>query len=326
MNTKQALKSKLMHPIRKVMLVGNYWLGNYKQVIWLIGDARSGTTWVSNLINYDKKYREMFEPFHPHHIDEMGSMPPHLYMRAQDNNVQLESFAADVFSGKFTNPWTDSGNRSLIYNGLLIKDVWANLFSYWVSLRFSDIKIVFLIRNPFSVALSKYKTKNWRWVVTPSDLLNQNGLYEDYLRPFEDVIRRTSIENDYILCQILIWAIINYIPLCQFKAGQVHIVFYENILANPNHEISQIFRFLNPENSTNLVQIDNDIISRVSRASKKSSNILSGKATLSAWKNELSLQQIDAGLEILKRFGFEELYDQESMPNRDVLRRIHEKP
>lgn len=314
-----------MHPLRKVILVGNYWLGNYKEVIWLIGDARSGTTWVSNLINHGKKYRELFEPFHHHHVDEMESMPPHLYMRAQDTNKQLESFAADVFSGKFTSPWTDSGNRSLIYNGLIIKDVWANLFSYWASLRFSNIKIVFLIRNPFSVALSKYKTKNWRWVVSPSDLLSQNSLYEDYLRPVEDIIRKTSMMNDYILYQVLMWAIINYVPLRQFKRDQIHIVFYEDIVADPNHEVSQIFRFLTPEIDAHPIRLDSNMINRPSRPSKNSSNLLSGNSTVNAWKNELSPQQIDAGLEILRCFGLEELYDQKSMPNKQVLWRIHEK-
>ena len=35
-----------------------------QETIWLIDNVCSGTTWVINLINHAKKYREKLEPFH----------------------------------------------------------------------------------------------------------------------------------------------------------------------------------------------------------------------------------------------------------------------
>jgi len=321
----KAIKSKVIPPVRDFSLIANYWLNNYREVIWLIGDGRSGTTWVSDLINHDKSYREMFEPFHPRLVNGMNFLLPHQYIRPGDSNKQLEKIASDVFSGKFRNPRVDSDNRPLFYKGLLIKDIFANLFSYWASLHFAKVKIILLIRNPFSVALSKYKLKNWFWATEPLDLLKQYPLYEDYLHPFEDLIRRTSREGNYVSCQILIWSIINYVPLRQFKQGQIQVIFYEEVFVKPSQEVSKIFRFVRPTNENHFMALGRESVNRLSRVAGPHSNVTRGTSPITSWKNELTSHQIDAGLNILQCFGFADLYDDNSMPKWHVLNNIHEK-
>jgi hypothetical protein len=299
-------------------------LGNYEEVIWLVGDGRSGTTWVSDLINHDKKYREMFEPFHPRLVHDMNFIVPHQYIRPGSLNEELKSISSSIFSGKFINERVDSGNHSHLYNGIIIKDIFANLLCYSVTLQFPKIKPVLLIRNPFAVAISKHKKKNWFWVTEPLDLLNQKALHEDYLLPFEELIRKTSASKNYILNQILIWSIINYVPLRQFQPGKIHICFYENIYSEPSREISKIFHFVRGLRDNNQVSLNEEVIIRPSRVIGKESNLLTGTCPVSSWKNELAPQLIDDGLKILQHFCFDNLYDEKSMPNEDVLSRIHE--
>ena len=312
MHMKKTIKSLL----RNSTFHANRWLNNYDDVIWLIGDGRSGTTWVSNLINHDKKYREMFEPFHPKLVDGMNFLSPHQYIRVHEENTQLESATSDVFSGKYTNDRVDSGNRSLIYKGLLVKDIFANLFSYWASVHFPKLKIILLIRNPFSVALSKYKKKNWYWVTDPMVLLNQKNLHEDFLHPFDELIRKTANKNDYILNQVLIWSIINYVPLRQFEHDQLHIAFYEEVFTDPNREIS---RLLSSNFDESQISLDEEIINRPSKVAGAESNISQEKSPIISWKNELTVRQIDDGLSILEEFGFGKLYDDPFRPNRKAL-------
>ena len=69
---------------------------------WAMGDGRSGTTWVADIINHDKRYREMFEPFHPNRVTDMDFILTHQYMRKDENNGKLELLAKDIFVGKFT--------------------------------------------------------------------------------------------------------------------------------------------------------------------------------------------------------------------------------
>ena len=46
---------------------------------------------------------------------------------------------------------------------------------------------------------------------------------------------------------------------------------------------------------------------------------------VTSWRDDLSKQQIDDGLEILQHFGFENLYNKDSMPNMDILKNIQKK-
>lgn len=318
-------KYKAIALVQRAIIKANYALNNYREIIWLIGDGRSGTTWISNLINYDKKYREMFEPFHPQRVAEMKFLKPHQYIRPFDSNESLENITRNVISGKFTNHRVDASNRSFLYKGILIKDIFANLLCFWVIKKFPMIKPILLIRNPFSVAISKYKKNNAFWMNDPLDFLNQPKLLEDYLLPFEDVIRKTSSKNNFILNQILIWSIINYIPLLQFDDGAIHVCFYENIYNSPNQEIAKIFHFLNGATKDKIIDIPQKIINRPSRVSGKNSNLLAGTSPVYSWKNELDSKIIDDGFEILKHFRFEGLYGKEHIARINVIKKIQQK-
>lgn len=310
----------LLREHKDIVLWANYKLGNYDDVIWLIGDGRSGTTWVSNLINYEKKYREMFEPFHPELVDSCRFLLPHQYVRPTESNISLERFASSVFSGNFYHERVDVDNHVFSYRGLLIKDIFANLLAYWVSRQFPNVKIVLLLRNPFSVALSKFKKKDWFWVDDPMVLFNQVALREDYLAEFEDLAYRVVEEGDYIVKQVLIWSVINYVPLSQFSSDDIRVVFYEDIQQNPNEVIGELMS--GPARGKNSqYSIDSKVINRPSRVCGSESNLLDGSSPITSWKKELTSRQIDLGFEVLGRFGFGGLYDDSSMPNKSVLDR-----
>jgi hypothetical protein len=312
----------LINNARSLVLKANYYLGNYKEVVWLIGDARSGTTWVSSLINYKKDFREMFEPFHHLHVKGMDCVAPYRYIRPYVPKDSIQKIAHGVFTGSLTNPRVDGGNRQILYKALLIKDIYANLFAYWAVQHFPKIKIVLLIRNPFAVAVSKYRKRNWQWPDNPLDLLNQFDLFQDHLHPFENLIRTTSNSNDYIQIQILIWCILNYIPLLQFRPDQVHIAFYENIYADPEYEILKIINYIYPDNEKRQISIPEKVIKLPSRVTHKDSHIFSITSGIDFWKNELDKHQIHSGYNILAHFGFDNLYRNDSMGNMELIEKL----
>lgn len=320
---KNIIKSKILRLTQATVFKANYLLDNYGEVIWLLGDGRSGTTWVCDLINYGNKYREMFEPIHPEYVSDTSFILPHQYVRRNESNEQLKAILFKIFSGKFTHPRVDAVNQSFLYEGLLIKDIFANLLSYWAVTQFPKVKPVLLIRNPFSVAISKQKNRNWFWFTEPLDLLNQTSLYEDYLYPFEDLIKSISSKKDFILNQILIWSIINYIPLRQFDCESIHISFYENIYNNPNDEIMRIFEFVRGSQNVAKNDIPTEVIERPSRESGTESNLLSGNSPITSWKNEIEPKVIDEGMSILKHFELDNLYSDACVPNMEVIRHIH---
>ncbi|MDQ8187865.1 sulfotransferase domain-containing protein [Pelagicoccus sp. SDUM812002] len=320
------LRSRISNFSQPAILKANYLLNNYREVIWLIGDGRSGTTWVSDMINHERKYREMFEPFHPKYVRSLSFISPHQYIRKDESNERLEQLTSKILSGKFTHPRIDSENRSFRYRGLLIKDIFANLLSHWATSKFPEVRPVMLLRNPFAVAISKYKKSDWYWAIEPRHLLNQKSLHNDYLQPFEEIIARVSDEKNHILNLILIWSVINYVPLRQFRPGEIHLCFYEHIYENPTLEIRKILQFVRRTKEKPKIKLPKAVIERPSRVIGNDSNLLSATSPISSWKNELTPKLIDEGQRILQCFGLDKLYDENSMPNAKELRAILESP
>ena len=313
------IRSTIVSGLRKTVFRGHSYLGRFKDPVWLLGDARSGTTWTASLINYDKSFRELFEPFNHRNVDEMRGVLPQLYLRPDEEDEDLEVFANRVFKGTFSNQWSDFENKRPFYRGLLIKDVWANLFSFWASRRFPEVKKLFLIRNPFAVALSKSKTMHWNWIADPLHFKKQDRLFADFLEPYEDLMEKTSHEKDCVVCQVLIWCILNMVPLKQFSIGELKIVFYEDMYLNPVDTTNAIFEYIQRPDRQLDPEVHRNVIKKPSSFASDKSNVWLGTSPLTTWKNELNTQQIDKGLEILHRFGFSDLYAKEDSPNIKVI-------
>jgi hypothetical protein len=304
---------------KQYAFASSYWLKRYQEKIWLLGDGRSGTTWVSGLLNHDGRYREMFEPLHPKFVEEFSFLKTQQYQRPGTENPQLEAACADIFSGKFTHQHTDFNTRSYSYRGLLIKDIFANLLCRWAVDKFPAVRPVFLVRNPFAVALSKQNKSDWFWSTDPTELLQQPELREDYLLPYEDLIYRISEQHDFILNQVLIWSIIHYVPTRQFAPGMAHFAFYEHMLNEPEKELASLLQFVRKQEAPVSVQLDSAVINKTSLIRDIQSKLNTSRTPLMAWKNQLDTSTIDSGLQILDAFELAELYDSDGMPRPENL-------
>ena len=251
----------------------------------------------------------MFEPFHPTKIKQTRFLGTHHYARPDEPNEQLGNMAADIFRGSFWHSRTDVDNSLGLYDGLLIKDIFSNLFANWAYQRFDNIKIVMLIRNPFAVAASKYDKKDWHWVTDPMTLYNQDKLRQDYLEPFETLIKDISATDNYLLKQILIWSILHYVPFRQFKSGEVQFLFYENVFLNPEKEIGALSDVI----GLDLTNIPQDVIKKPSKV--MGSHIGTDRSPLDAWKSAFPAEYIDEGLAILRAFNLHTIYGEDSLPS-----------
>jgi hypothetical protein len=307
----------LLYPPRACVMAANYYLGHFRDVVWVFGDGRSGTTWVSDLVNWDESRREMFEPFHPKMVRGMQELCFYQYIRPGDSEHRFFRRASAVFSGRFCSVRTDHANWRLSYRGLLIKDIFANLLACWAARQFPAVKMVFLIRNPFAVALSKFRRKGWNWLTDPSELLAQQPLVHDHLQPFEDVIR--GVGDDFILRQVLIWAILHYVPLRQFEPGRIRVVFYEDVVRHPERELLRLFRYLKPDSADCMTQGALGIVARPSRVTGRRKRAAGGPWPIGQWRKEVSGEQLREGLKILAHFGLDQLYGDDAMPRPEFL-------
>ena len=275
--------------------------------VFLAGTGRSGTTWVEEIINAKNEYRVMFEPFHSKKIDLCRGYNYRQYLRFENSDPYFLKSAKAILSGKVRHKWIDQCNKRSIFSKRLIKDIRANLMLRWFYAHFPQMPIVLLLRHPCAVALSKVKLK---WGDPLEEILEQEELMNDYLNPFKKDIEsvKTKFER-----HIFVWCIENYIPLKQFQAGEIYLVFYENLCRDSAVEVRRLFEFLGKK-------YDEDILANLnvpSALSRKDSAIKQKRDVVNAWRSDVSNDEIQKSIEILSLFGLNKIYGQESMPKVD---------
>lgn len=278
--------------------------GDYRDTVILAGSGRSGTTWVQELINNQNDFRIMFEPFHSLKIDLLKTWNFRQYIRSDDSRDMFLIPATRILSGGIRHKWIDRYNRKTFPGKRLIKDIRIQLLLHWIKGHFPEIPIIVLLRHPCAVANSRLKQG---WPAHLEDFLIQDDLFDDFLDPF-----RQEIENakDLFDQQIFMWCIENYVPLKQFKENEILVVFYEQLCRNPHQEMSRMMEYIGKSFSSDML----DKISRPSAQSRKDSAIISGVDPVSAWRNDISDEQVKRAVEILRMFGLHQVYSDSDMP------------
>jgi hypothetical protein len=270
---------------------------DHRSSVFLAGSGRSGTTWVSEVINHRNGYRLIFEPFHP---DICKNFRRKQYLRPDDRREEYLGPARKVLTGGIRSSWTDRFNRKFVARRRLIKDIRANLLLGWMRENFPGMPIVLLLRHPCAVAASRLALG---WRDNLPETMGQEELVEDFISPVEAKIRaaRNAFER-----HVFSWCIDNYVPLRQFVPGEIHLAFYENFVVHPEDEIRRLFSFLG-----------DDFDGRVYRALRRPSP-LSRKGespSVDAWRLSVSDSQLERVVEILGLFGLDRLYGEEAMPD-----------
>ena len=294
-------------------------IGNCYDSIFISGSARSGTTWLQEIINFDNEYRIMFEPFHPKKVECINDWKYFQYIRVNDESEKYLIPMEKILRGKLRNSWVDRLNKKHFTKTRILKAIHANLFLFWMKNHFPKIPIILIIRHPCAVANSKINIASdfFRNTINPLErFLTQRELMEDFLSPFESDIReaKTNFET-----YIFMWCIENFVPLKLFQPGEIHVTFYENLCIKPEDEVKKIFSFLGKSFSPNIM---NQII-QPSVMSKKGSAVNTGDDLISSWRNYINQEEIVRAVEILNLFDLDILYNNHDLPisnNEEVLK------
>lgn len=292
---------------------------DYRNAILLAAIGRSGTTWISDMLNYKNRYRRILEPFHPYKVKQVQHFHYYQYLREDNREQQYVDPVRKILSGRFRNRWADSENKKLISKFRLIKDIRANLFLGWMHNVFPEVPIILLFRHPCAVAHSWLKL-GWgkEDLGTRTDIevcLSQPYLLEDHLSPFLNFEK--ELIDDFER-HVFFWCIQYYVPLRQLAAGSIHLSFYENFCEKPEEEIEKIFRFLKKP-------FDRRIFQRLkipSHVTRNESAIMTGTSLINSWRNHVTAKQVERAVDILKTFGLDCVYSEDSMPTVDAAYRI----
>ena len=272
----------------------------------MAGAARSGTTWLSDLIASQIPSRILFEPFNPDLVSDYSCFHYFQYMRPGTENPEFYAFAQKVFTGKIHNSWVDRQNERIISKFRLVKEIRANLALKWLHDHFPEVPIIFIMRHPCAVVLSRMEL-GWATDHDIEPFFSQPQLVEDYLGPYLDLIRSAgNCEEKHAV----IWSVSNLVPLKQFSSNKLKVVYYENLCTQPEIELPGIFEAIGHQHSDSLITN----MDQPSQTTRRVSAVVTGTNKIENWKKKLNCSQIDNILRIVQAFGLDHLYGDSTLP------------
>lgn len=295
--------SWLVRAARKVRIQLYFDRHDYRRTVLIAGTARSGTTWLQELLNFDDHYRSIFEPLHPR-ITAANGFRPLQYVRPTDLDPTYFEFLAAVLAGRIRHTWTDKFNRKIWVKQRLIKCIHANLLLKWIKVNFPEIPIILLVRHPCAVANSRLK------LAYPAPLhhfLSQEPLVTDHLAPFAKLVGESS---DLFDRHILAWCIEHYVPQQQFQKGDIELVFYERLVADPERELQHICAFIGRPYDPEML----GALRRPSALTKGHSPIVTGESLVEGWRKDIRPDQVKRAMDLIAAFGLDHLYSPDGWP------------
>lgn len=270
--------------------------------VLLAGSGRSGTTWLSQIINHGNAYRDIFEPFSPGKITTVSHYAEQLYLRPDEAGADYRDAAALLLAGRVRGPWTDGHNRKLIARRRLIKDIRLNLMLGWLGTQFPQAKQILALRHPCAVAHSRLKLG---WEPPLSAVLAQPALIDDHLLPHLPMIRAIASSDRRFEQHVLMWCIENLVPLSQLAPGDAHVLMYEQVCTDFEAQVKALFKFLGRPVPRGIERS----AKKVSAHFRRDSAILRGGDLIGDWRRHVSHAQIDQAFVIIRQFGLGHLYD-----------------
>jgi sulfotransferase family protein len=285
--------------------------GDHRSTVLLAGSGRSGTTWVSEIINFDRRYRYMFEPFHSDKVRRCRAFGAMTYLRPDARDDERLAVASSVLGGRLRAGWVDRYNKTWLSKDRLVKDIRANLFLKWLSVNFQGMPVVLLLRHPLATVASRLSL-HWR-PLTDAYLSNPE-LVEDHLGGVAEEMAGTT---DPFEQQMYRWCVETVVPLRQFATGEIHLAFYEGFVADPDSEISALFDHIGRDYDPRAL---GELSIPSSQVRRRKSAIATRRDPLTQWRDEITPAQTKRALHILGLFGLDRIYNEDPMPDASAAR------
>lgn len=271
--------------------------------------GRSGSTFLTDVINFNNQARVMFEPFKSDSVKAASSFVYPCFIDGDDKLENEFKNAEQILTGKVNSTWINKENSSLRPKFRLIKDIRTNLMLSWLKNNFKEIKVIVLVRHPCAVVKSWLKA-GFGDGIKARDLLLQN---QKFVNSFPKVlISEYKNADSPFERMIFFWCFYYQITFSNFDTNDAHFVFYENLINDKHNEVKNLFDFLELE--YNPEQMFRNYSQPSSTANY--SGGFTGSFNVDGWKNSCTQKEIQRAMEILKIFNLDKLYDFETaLPN-----------
>jgi len=283
---------------------------NYRDLdrtILVAGMARSGTTWLGNIVASQGANRLVFEPFNPSPVGPLHSAHYITYKRPDDQDPELAAYCSRVFSGDIRQRWIDQHIDHLRPKGRVVKAVRANLLLGWLRRNFPEVPQVLIVRHPCAV-VSSWLQLGWTAERDIEAFLEQPNLVGDVFGDKIAIVQQLRTEEERIA---FVWCLNHLVPILQSNDEKPQSVFYELLITQPEIELPKLFHYIGWRSHGRVY----DNLHVPSFTSKKTGEMTDGHEKLHQWQYRLSSGQVDRILSIVDAFGLAYLYGDSYSPS-----------
>lgn len=216
------------------------------KIILILSSGRSGSTWLQSLVNHQNKFRLIFEPFNFHNSSfSFGDFSRKFF----DETSTLVRHLESVIYGEARDAWMDVYNKKFFTKNRVIKDINSNQLLGTFYNKFPNIKILYLVRDPFEVAFSRvrlgwHKEKDLAAKTDFSSFTKQDVMKKNFKQYHLDLIEK--YKDNIFLNEILFWCFDNYVSynFYKSKANDIKLVSYNKLRNQPEKYFEEISVFI----------------------------------------------------------------------------------
>ncbi|MEM9746312.1 MAG: hypothetical protein AAF945_06430 [Actinomycetota bacterium] len=216
-----------------------------RRAVYVTGSARSGTTWVAEVLAGRRSTRFVFEPLHHRSLAARVAPIPHFQVGAEP--ARIRGLIDDALTGRTHDPWVNTFQRRGLMTRRVVKDIRPALLGE-VRDAAPEVPAVLVVRDPFDAALSRarHEGPDGRWFATNAAIAELRGLVADRrVGVLGDLARRAVATLDgpfgrHPLAEhVVIWCVENRIALERAEDRRpgdrpIAVVSYESMRSDPD--------------------------------------------------------------------------------------------
>ena len=265
----------------------------------ITSSARSGSTWLFELLASDPHVIPVLEPFHPRfnplfqpYSDRIGHLEP---PTTPDDARRLAQLIQEVYAGRQLNRWSATvlpRHRLLTGSRILVKEVFINRALWWMK-GVQSVPTVLLVRHPCAVVESMLRAP-MEWHEWP-----QEGIASALtltLAQLDEELPVGGVPTDQVGLLAALWAVETRAAITALRGERESwMVFYEDLVHDPVGMAHAVGCRL----GLYALRFDADRPSRSTRAPSP----FDSKGALGNWRSRLSGEAVAAIVDTAHAFG-----------------------
>ena len=268
-----------------------------RTVAYVSGSARSGTTWLADMLAHAAGARVVFEPLH--HRGPIGELPH--FLGSDDLPANLAAGIQAALSGRFRHGTVNAFQPGGIYFRRVVKDIRPGLLPA-VRTVAPEVPVLHILRHPIEVAVSRMEldTRD-NWWDTDAAIAELHGHAEGrgtVAGLASQAVEAISANPDELTRHVAIWCVENAIARACTNRPALLTLRYEDLLIHPDEHIGSIEAFLG-------LKIDRAILEQPTATSFRGK---AGVRRLGKWRQQVDRASAERLLQLTERFELSDLY------------------